>query len=216
MPGMEIDRGKTKFCYGFSSPAQLMAWLEANPHIIGVGFVGRSNVGKSSCINALFGNKTARTSKTPGRTREINVFSFELIDHPEQVYYLFDLPGYGFAKISKEMSQNWDELMHTFFTSIDHKVLIANIQDARHPNQSADIEFSKYISKSELETFLILNKIDKLKTQKERAALNKIKKDLMKAYKSVKQIHFTSAEDKTGIKELEQALINHLLLKENF
>lgn len=210
---MEIDRGKTKFCYAFSSPEQLGGWLQDNPHITGVSFVGRSNVGKSSSINALFGNSTARVSKTPGRTREINVFSFEVKEYPDHLFYLFDLPGYGFAKISKEMSKNWDDLMHTFFTNITNKVLIANIQDARHPNQSADVQFSKYISGTELDSYLILNKIDKLKTQKEKSALNKVKKELMKLYKHVKQIHYTSAENKTGIKELEQSMITTLLQK---
>ena len=66
------------FKMGISSLEQFEQWLAANPDIIGVSFVGRSNVGKSSMINALFGSKTARVSKTPGRTREINIFEFEL------------------------------------------------------------------------------------------------------------------------------------------
>jgi GTP-binding protein len=208
---MEIIRAKTTFKYGFNDPNQLLGWLEDNPTLIGVCFVGRSNVGKSSSINALFGNKTARISKTPGRTREINVFTFEVKEYPGQEFYLFDLPGYGFAKISKDMSQNWNELMHNFFENVAPSVIVANLQDARRPNQSADIEFSKYISKTDLSTFLILNKIDKLKTQKERSKLNKLKPELFKQYKNVKRIHFVSAESKAGIKELEDSLITSFI-----
>lgn len=210
---MEIDRGKTVFRYGFSSPSQLEQWLAENQHITGLCFVGRSNVGKSSTINALFGNNTARVSKTPGRTREINVFSFQIDDHPEQQYYLFDLPGYGFAKISKDMSKNWNELMHIFFTGINQNIIVTNIQDARHPHQKADAEFAKYISQVNIDSILVLNKMDKLKKQKERAALNKLKKELLNIYKNMKQIHFISAESKEGIKELEQSLITSLLQK---
>lgn len=104
---------------GISDIAQFETWLSEHRDIIGVSFVGRSNVGKSSMINALFGSKTARVSKTPGRTREINIFEFELNLNGKkstlQPFYLIDLPGYGHAEVSKEMSKNWNELMGIFF-----------------------------------------------------------------------------------------------------
>ena len=81
-------------------------------------FIGRSNVGKSSLINSFFGSKTAKTSKTPGRTRQINVFEISLAGMEEgkpNTFYLFDLPGYGHAAVSKAMSANWEKLMANFF-----------------------------------------------------------------------------------------------------
>lgn len=210
----EIHKGSAKFRYGFQNPSQLEGWLKDNPKAIGLGFVGRSNVGKSSLINALFGKSTARVSKTPGRTREINVFSFNLTfeGRPdlEKEFYLFDLPGYGFAQVSQEMSRNWDELMNTFFTEAGESVLMVNLQDARHPNMKADIEFHSYLQKFDFQTFLIFNKIDKLKKQKEKAALNKLKPQIFKEYTWVKQIHFVSAESKQAVPQLEQAIISFL------
>jgi len=74
----QIKVHSAQFKMGISNAAQLSEWLTANPEMIGISFVGRSNVGKSSIINSLFGSKTARVSKTPGRTREINIFEFQL------------------------------------------------------------------------------------------------------------------------------------------
>ena len=167
---MEISREQTTFLYGIQKPAQLKEILEKKDPLIGLSFVGRSNVGKSSLINALFGNKTARVSKTPGRTREINIFEFSL-NEPDsngtpQSFWLFDLPGYGFAEVSKKQSENWQELMGTFFECLPPSVLICNVQDARHPHQKADQQFQDFLISSQLQSLLVLNKLDKLKKQK--------------------------------------------------
>ncbi|OUR98709.1 ribosome biogenesis GTP-binding protein YsxC [Halobacteriovorax marinus] len=212
----EIARDTSTFKYGMSNPAQLEEWLKDHPNAIGLGFLGRSNVGKSSTINALFGNKIAKISKTPGRTREINIFTFRLKDDgkicedlPE--FYFYDLPGYGHAVVSKEMSKNWEVLIDLFFRGISLHTLMINIQDARHPNQKADQDFHQYLRAYNYETFLLFNKIDKLKKQKERAALNNLKPILSKEFKWVKQIYFTSAEKKDGIDQVEGAIISYLL-----
>lgn len=215
---LEIMRGRTTFQMGISSPEQLHDWLENNPAALGLAFVGRSNVGKSSLINSLFGKGIARTSNTPGRTREINIFKFELgergITHDlAQPLYLFDLPGYGFAEVSKEISKNWNALMDVFFSALSPYVSLVNLQDSRHPNQASDKEFHHFIKTYHYETFLVFNKIDKLKTQKERAALEKLKPMLFKEYKWVKQIYFVSAEKGTGVQPLEESLISNLLIK---
>ncbi|MBT3584551.1 MAG: ribosome biogenesis GTP-binding protein YsxC [Halobacteriovoraceae bacterium] len=212
---LEIDRGKTTFRYAFSVVEDLKAWLDSQQDLTGFCFAGRSNVGKSSLINSLFGNGTARTSKTPGRTREINIFSFQLLDNENdeepKLYYLFDLPGYGFAKVSKEMSQNWHELIGTVFGSITEKVGVVNLQDARHPNLEADFAFHDFLKNYDLPTFLAFNKIDKLKRQKDRASLEKLKPKLFSEYEWVKQIHFVSAEKRKGVPKLEEALVDFLL-----
>ena len=200
---------------GISNPAQFEEWLTANPDIIGVSFVGRSNVGKSSIINALFGSKTARVSKTPGRTREINIFEFELslngkkCDLPK--FFLIDLPGYGHAEVSKEMSKNWDMLMGSFFSHLSSGMMLVNLQDARHPNQESDKGFHRFLKNYTRNAILVFNKMDKLKTQKERAELDKLKPSLSKEYKWIRQMYFASAETKKGLPQVEEAITAHLL-----
>jgi len=215
---LNISKGQTAFRLGISSPEQLQTFLEENDRAVGVSFVGRSNVGKSSLINTLFRRKVARVSNTPGRTREINVFEFSIEDDGKlredlPSFWLFDLPGYGFAEVPAKVSGNWQELMSVFFQKVSPAVLMLNLQDARHPNQKSDLSFQDFLTSFPLETFMVFNKLDKLKKQKERAQLNKMKPKLYQELKWVKQIHFVSAEDKQGVDQLEAALINFLLLK---
>ncbi len=203
-----IAKQSTKFRYGFSNLNQLETWLNENKKIKALAFIGRSNVGKSSIINALFGKKTARTSKTPGRTREINVFSFNLTAS-EETYYFFDLPGYGHAEVSKEMSQHWNKLMNVFFNRVSAHTLMINIQDARHPMQKSDQQFIDYLQNFTYPTLYLLNKFDKLKKQKERAKLDKEIKVII-AQKQIKKFMKVSAETKLGIPELEEKIVAFL------
>ncbi|RPJ73355.1 MAG: ribosome biogenesis GTP-binding protein YsxC [Alphaproteobacteria bacterium] len=211
----QIKPHSAAFKMGISNPAQFEEWLTTHPDIIGISMVGRSNVGKSSIINALFGSKTARVSKTPGRTREINIFEFELSLNGKKSelppFYLIDLPGYGFAEVSKDMSKNWDELMGAFFAHLSPSMMLINLQDARHPNQEADKQFHKFLKHHTRNAILLFNKMDKLKTQKERNELDKLKPSLSKEYKWIRQMYFASAETKKGLPQVEDAIIAHLL-----
>jgi GTP-binding protein len=211
---MSIIRGQTKFLMGIDKVDQLATWLAEHPTAQGVAFVGRSNVGKSSLINSIFGNSVARVSKTPGRTRQVNIFSFiwqENKDAEPKEFYLFDVPGYGHAEVSKEMGLNWQKLLDTFFNAISGKVLLMSMQDARHPIQDADLQFQDYIQHFNLETYLVFNKIDKLKTQKERAALQKLQPKIYQANKWVKQIYYVSAEKSQGVTPLIEGMMSFLL-----
>lgn len=213
----KVAKGTTKFRYGMTDPNQLVEWLQ-NEKPIGVSFIGRSNAGKSSTINSLFGKSTAVTSKTPGRTRQVNIFEFKLEKEGKIVedippFYLFDLPGYGHAKVSKDMQAEWGQLMDEFFHNCGYSNLMLNLQDARHPNQKADLAFRDYLKPFGHEAFMLFNKLDKLKTQKERAALNKLKPAIFKECKWVTQIHFISALKGQGIDQLESSIINYLLLQ---
>ncbi|EQC49549.1 ribosome biogenesis GTP-binding protein YsxC [Bacteriovorax sp. BSW11_IV] len=213
---LEVLKGNTQFRYGISNPEQLEQWLQENPNAIGVSFVGRSNVGKSSTINSLFGKAAARVSKTPGRTREVNIFTFEIGEKGKSEddlppLFFYDLPGYGHAKVSKDMSDNWDQLMGHFFQLASRHTLMVNIQDARHPNQKSDQEFHDYLKGQKFETFVVFNKLDKLKKQSERAALNKLKPLLFKEFKWVRQIHFISAESGQGMDQLLGSIITFVL-----
>lgn len=210
---MNIQKGKSEFLMGIDKIEQLTEWLNSHPFINGVAFIGRSNVGKSSLINSLFGKNTARVSKTPGRTRQVNIFQFTVddkVNKTEEEFYLFDVPGYGHADVSKEMAKNWQDLLDTFFQLCSQKILLLNIQDARHPLQEPDLVFQDYIKGFELETYVLFNKIDKLKTQSERARLKNLMPEIYKSFKWVKQIHFVSAEKGDGLPAVEQSIITYV------
>ncbi len=199
---------------GIDKIEQLISWLNEHPFISGVAFIGRSNVGKSSLINSLFGKSTARVSKTPGRTRQVNIFSFVVFNKEtktEESFYLFDVPGYGHADVSKEMAKNWQDLLDTFFQLCSEKILLLNIQDSRHPLQEPDMIFHDYIKSFDLETYLLFNKVDKLKTQSERSQLKNRMPAIYQKFKWVKQIHFTSAEKGDGLSGVEQSIIEFVM-----
>lgn len=208
---MNIQKGKTEFLMGIDSVEQLQKWLNEHTFANGIAFIGRSNVGKSSLINSIFGKSTARVSKTPGRTRQVNIFDF-IVENKEtkslEHFYLFDVPGYGHADVSKEMAQNWQLLLDTFFHLCSEKILLLNIQDARHPLQESDLIFHRYIKAFNLETYLLFNKMDKLKTQSDKAKLKAQMPEIYNKFKWVKQIHFTSAEKGDGLGAVELAIIN--------
>ncbi len=213
-----ITPGSTKFRYGIQNASQMTEWFSENSGFTGFVFAGRSNVGKSSLINTLYGKSTARTSKTPGRTREINIFSFTLSEkeNPSEEItsrplYFFDLPGYGHAEVSKQMSKTWNEMMDVFFSRLGPETLLINLQDARHPFQKSDLFFQNFVEDFDLSSILVFNKIDKLKTQKERSQLKKMLPEISKKGKKARRLYYISAEKKTGIDALEMDLMQHLV-----
>ena len=185
----------------------MMQWLRERAHVKSVAMLGCSNVGKSTLINALFGKKTARISKTPGRTRVVNVFELRING---VVRYLYDLPGYGYARISKQMRRDWDQLMGVFFGGLQPATLIITIQDARHPHRQADRDFYRYLLSFNLPAILVFNKLDKLKTQKERQVFEKQKAQILCDYKGMKQIFYLSAHTGKGLEALESSLVGFL------
>jgi len=197
---------KPNFLRGYAKPEGIQKFLSESNYPA-VCFVGRSNVGKSSLINTLFGKKTARTSKTPGRTQEIN--TYELINN-DQKYILFDLPGYGFANVPLRIKEEWNLLLGAFFESLDTNVLLINIQDARHPLQKSDLAFIDMIKNIPQQKILCLNKIDKLKKQKDRSMLDKLLKENVNDTYWASDILKVSAESKVGIDNLKNKIYNFL------
>ena len=123
-----------------------------------IALCGRSNVGKSSFINSLFNRKNiAKTSSTPGKTRSIN---FYLVD---KLFYIVDLPGFGFAKVSKEEKTKWNKLVDDYFLGGRNIRLAFHFIDSRHEPTVTDIRLNKYLKELAIPTIVILNKIDKLK-----------------------------------------------------
>ncbi len=175
-------------------------------------FVGRSNVGKSTFLNALFKDKMAKVSNTPGRTRAINLFkvSPKKINDPEVTlpppFFLADLPGYGHAEVSKSMRKEWDVLMGHFFSNLPAQHLIFHLIDARHPNLELDTELLGFMAQYTRNICCLFTKMDKLKTQKERAALEKRKLELSRTYKLAKEMYFVSSEKKTNLAPVVQTI----------
>lgn len=128
-----------------------------------VAFSGRSNVGKSSLLNRLVRRKAlARVSQTPGKTREINFFRVN------EAFYLVDLPGYGYARVSKTMRERWRQIIERYLRTSKMLRGIVQLVDARHPPTADDLRMLDFLSEIELPTLVVLTKIDKLRP-KERA-----------------------------------------------
>ena len=136
-------------------------------------FVGRSNVGKSSLINSLTSRlKLARTSKTPGRTQLINYF---LINDE---FYIVDLPGYGFAKVPKEMKKQWGHTMERYIASKRKKIVFVLLDIRRVPSDE-DIEMLEWLEYNDMDYKIIFTKIDKLSNNERAKQLKAIKTRLV-------------------------------------
>ncbi len=163
---------------------------DGTPQII---FVGRSNVGKSSVINSLANQKSlARTSSTPGRTQQINIF---LINKD---FYLIDLPGYGFAKAPKEVREQIQKMLnwYLFESNYDFKKVVLII-DAKVGPTKDDMDMIRSLERDNKDIIIVANKVDKIKKTEYDGQLEKIKN----AFNLHKVIPY-SAEKKTGVGEL--------------
>jgi GTP-binding protein len=122
-----------------------------------VAFLGRSNVGKSSLINSLLMRKgLARTSNTPGRTQSINYF---LIN---DAFYFVDLPGYGYAKVSKSMRADWGKMAERYLSKPEGIVLCIQLIDSRHKPTALDLQLNEWILANEKPSIIVATKADKL------------------------------------------------------
>jgi len=135
--------------------------------------LGRSNVGKSSFINALANNKhLAKTSNTPGKTRLINFFNFS------DKFIVADLPGYGYAKVSREAQARWQKYLEEYLTKRGQIKSLIQFIDARHDVQKNDLQMREWIEAYNLPVFTILTKIDYIPKTKQQKVLQNIKKQI--------------------------------------
>lgn len=167
-----------------------------------VAFVGRSNVGKSSLINGFLGrNKLARTSNTPGATRSIHFYNIEK-------FILVDLPGYGYAKLSKAKSAQINAWVTQYFASRRTLKLVCVLVDSRHGLKDSDKEMLQTLVELGVPSQVILTKIDKTKSTEFKRTEKDIKADLAKIVGTNPNYITTSAEKRIGMEELEQTIID--------
>jgi GTP-binding protein len=160
-------------------------------------FIGRSNVGKSSLINMLVERKKlAKTSSTPGKTRLINHFK---INHE---WFLCDLPGYGYAKVSKKERGTFSKMIEHYATRRTNLVCFFVLVDARHKPQQLDLDFIEWLGDSKLPFVIALTKVDKVNQTLKSANLKLLKDELSKTWEEMPLIFETSAEKKTGRAEV--------------
>ena len=165
-----------------------------------VAFIGRSNSGKSSVINCLTNQKRlAKVSKTPGRTQLLNYFAIN-------EFYLVDLPGYGFAKVSQEIKKNWEDTIEKYFYYRDSLKGLILIMDIRHPLKPQDEQMLFWAEHSYVPTRILLNKADKISKN---VAINTLRN--IQAKTNHASVQLFSALKKQGIDELKDCLTNWLV-----
>ena len=168
-----------------------------SPQMAEYAFIGRSNVGKSSLINALVNNKNlAKTSARPGKTQLINLF---LIN---KTWYLVDLPGYGFAKISKTKRAEFHDMISEYLLNRTNLMCLFVLIDSRHNPQAIDQEFIQWLAENEIPFVLVFTKTDKLGKTVLLKNIEEYKLELLKQWEELPKIFITSAEKKTGLSEI--------------
>lgn len=160
-------------------------------------FIGRSNVGKSSLINALVNKKDlAKTSSQPGKTQLINHF---LIDSQ---WYLVDLPGYGYAKVSKSSREVWGKMIRNYILKRENLLNVYVLVDSRLTPQKIDIEFINFLGENAVPFTIVFTKIDKQSVGKTEENLEVYKQELLKYWEELPNIILTSSEKRKGLDEL--------------
>ncbi len=170
-------------------------------------FIGRSNVGKSSLINMLTNHKKlAKTSGKPGKTQLINHFKIN------DEWFLVDLPGYGYAQVSKSKRKTFQSFIKDYFLKREQLVCTFVLVDSRHEPQKIDLEFMQFLGENGIPFAIIFTKTDKLGSSALNKNLTKYKKQLLKTWESVPTHFATSSETEMGknevLKFIEQININ--------
>ena len=159
-----------------------------------VAFAGRSNVGKSSLINALFNQtKLAKTSSTPGRTQQLNFFNFD------NKLYLVDLPGYGYAKAPEKLVKQWQVVLKTYLRGRPTLRRVFLLIDSRHGLKKEDREIMKLLDESAVTYQIVLTKIDKISEKALSAVSIAITEELKKHAAAMPETLATSSEKKIGL-----------------
>ena len=168
-----------------------------------IAMVGRSNVGKSSLINALLGFKLARVSKEPGKTRQIHFYIWK--DTGKMVA---DLPGYGYAKTGHEERDRWAEFINGYLSADEGLERAVILLDSRHGPTDLDAQAIRFMNLENIPITVVFTKTDQLKTQSERASRRKEAAAALKELGyDAEQAFWVSAKDRKGLLELQKELV---------
>lgn len=170
-----------------------------------VAIVGRSNAGKSSAINAITGIKSlARTSKTPGRTQQINMFQID------QQRRLADLPGYGYAKVPPSAKKRWSKLIEDYLQHRQSLVGLVIVMDCRHPLTEFDLQLLSWCCAAQMPVHILLTKADKLSRGAAGNTLQAVRRDVKQQFGAAAEAEITvqlfSALKKMGVEEAQTCL----------
>ncbi|WP_341760387.1 ribosome biogenesis GTP-binding protein YihA/YsxC [Candidatus Endowatersipora endosymbiont of Watersipora subatra] len=177
-----------------------------------VAFAGRSNVGKSSLINALMSSKSlARTSKIPGQTQELNYFSQE-----GNSLLLVDMPGYGFTRVPKDVSDRWTALIFNYLRDRSSLKRIFVLIDSRHGLKKTDEKILNLMDKAAISYQLVLTKSDKIRPQLLPEIIDQTMNQIKKRPAAFPELIRTSSQKKIGINELRAAICYSAQLLEEF
>ena len=164
-------------------------------------FIGRSNVGKSSLINSLtFHKGLAKTSQTPGKTQLINHF---IID---EKWYLVDLPGYGFAKVSKEKRKEFEKMIFDYLIHRENLTCLFVLVDIRLKPQAVDIEFMSRMVEDEIPFYIVFTKSDKLSQKQVNESVELYKNFLLEMWDELPPLFITSAEKHVGREDILKSI----------
>lgn len=192
-----MDLSKAKYIASYGTFDQL-----PNSTVPEIAFTGRSNVGKSSLLNAIFGRRAlAKVSSKPGKTATINFFDCEGVN-------LVDLPGYGFAKVSRSELDRWADLIEGYFNSERDLRLAVALIDIRHEPSELDKTMVNFLYEIGAPFVIVLTKADKLSRQK----CNNMRNRIVKCLQLNKEIPvvITSSENKSGIDDLKQIIFDSI------
>ncbi len=181
-----------------------------DPTVPEIAFCGRSNVGKSSLLNALTGRRSiARASVTPGRTQELNIFE---VGEPT-AFRLVDMPGYGFAKAPPKVVDNWKKLVRTYLRGrvVLNRTLL--LVDSRHGLKDVDREMMTMLDEAAVSYRVVLTKADKIKASSLDATAQKVADEIRKHVAAYPQLHITSSEKSMGIAALRAAVVSDAGIK---
>ena len=202
----EIEAGRLLFArpFTFIKGAVRIADLP-DPDRLEIAFAGRSNVGKSSLINALAGAGLARTSNTPGRTQELNIFESQT-----SPIRIVDMPGYGYAKAPEDKVKQWTRLIHAYLTGRPNLRRVYVLIDGRHGPNANDATVMNELDKAAVSYQIVVTKADKPSHGELEAALQKTREAIKKRPAAHPELILTSSETKFGMERL-RAEIRQLL-----
>lgn len=165
-----------------------------------IAFAGRSNVGKSSLINAVMGRKIAHVSHTPGRTQQLNFFDVG------DLFWLVDMPGYGYAKVSKSLKKNWNLVLRDYLKGRPNLRTVFLLIDSRHGLKDTDLEMMKMLDQAAVAYRIILTKADEPKPAELQATMEAVGSAIKKHPAAFPVVHPVSSWKQTGITELQEII----------